>query len=154
MSSQINLVVDPVIRTRPRTPLSIQPDASIRDAMSALRDACRGCLLVCHDRQILGIFTERDALRLMAADADFDRPVGSAMQFPVITVKQNEPVSKAIALMLRGGYRRLPVLDDTGDAVGIFTVRTLLHYIVEHFSGVVYTLPPEPHYATHLREGA
>lgn len=154
MSSHINLVVAPVIRTHPRTPLAIHPDASIRDAMAALRDACRGCLLVCSEQQILGIFTERDALRLMATDADFDQPITSVMQSPVITVEHQESVSEAIALMLRGGYRRLPVLNTTGTPVGIFTVRTVLHYIVEHFSGVVYTLPPEPHYAMHLREGA
>lgn len=154
MNSQINLEVDPVIRAHPRSPLSIQANASIRDAMAVLRDACRGCLLVCRDQHMAGIFTERDALRAMALDTDFSQPVESVMQSPVVSVEYHESVSDAIFRMLQGGYRRLPVLNDSGEPIGILTVKTILHYLVDHFPGVVYTLPPEPHYATHLREGA
>lgn len=154
MNSQINLAVDPVIRAHPRTPLCIDPTASIREAMAVLRDSCRGCLLICRDNRVAGIFTERDALRLMASEADFDQTIESVMQTSVVTVEYDESVHEAIARMLKGGYRRLPVLNDTGEPIGVLTVKTILHYLVDHFPSVVYTLPPEPHYSTHLREGA
>ncbi|MDA1232254.1 MAG: CBS domain-containing protein [Planctomycetota bacterium] len=154
MNSQINLAVDPVIRAHPRTLLCIEANASIREAMALLRDACRGCLLVCRDQQMAGIFTERDALRVMALETDVDRPVESVMQSPVVSVEYDVSVGEAITRMLRGGYRRLPVLSGSSEPIGILTMKTILHYLVDHFPSVVYTLPPEPHYATHLREGA
>lgn len=154
MSSQINLAVDPVIRARPPVPLCIQREATIREAMEAMREAGRGCLLICRDRQLAGIFTERDALRLMATDTDFDQPVETVMQAPVVSVQYHETVGEAVSRMSNGDFRRLPVLNDEGEPIGILTVKTILRYLVDHFPGVVYTLPPEPHYVTHLREGA
>jgi hypothetical protein len=53
-----------------------------------------------------------------------------------------------------GGFRRLPIVDDQGNVEGVLKVSGLLHYLVEHFPKVVYTLPPEPHYKTAAREGA
>ena len=154
MSSHLNLTLDPVLRAFPRTPLCLQPEATVRAAMSVLRESRRGCLLICRNKKVTGIFTERDALRLMAAGADFDQPLESVMQTNVVTVDYHETVSVAISRMSEGGYRRLPVLNDLGEPIGILSVKTILHYLVEHFSGVVYTLPPEPHYVTQLREGA
>ena len=154
MNSQINLAVDPVVRAHPRTLLSIQANASIREAMAVLRDACRGCVLIFRDQQMAGIFTERDALRVMALETDVDQSVESVMHSPVVSVEYDESVSTAISRMLRGGYRRLPVLNGSSEPIGILTVKTILHYLVDHFPSVVYTLPPEPHYSTHLREGA
>lgn len=154
MSSLINLSVDAVIRAHPRTPLCIEANASIREAVAVLREACRGCLLVCRNQRMAGIFTERDALRVMALETDVNRPIESVMQSPVVSVEYDESVSEAISRMLRGGYRRLPVLNGSSEPIGILTMKTILQYLVDHFPSVVYTLPPEPHYATHLREGA
>ena len=40
------------------------------------------------------------------------------------------------------------------DVTGVLKVSGILHYLVEHFPKVVYTLPPEPHHKTAAREGA
>ncbi len=154
MNSHVKLDLDPVLRARPPAPLCVDPKESIRAAMNALRDACRGCLLVCRDNRMFGIFTERDALRLMATDTDYDQPIESVMHAPVVTVDYHESVGTAISRMLDGGHRRLPVLNDAGEPIAVLTVKTILRYLVEHFPSVVYTLPPEPHYVTHVREGA
>jgi len=154
MTSHLHLTIDPVTRAYPKKPLRLEPEASIRVAMSALKESRLGCLLICRDKQLAGIFTERDALRLMAVGTNFDQPVESVMRSPVITVKHSETVANAISLMSEGGYRSLPVLNDEGEPIGVLSVKTILRYLVEHFPGVVYTLPPEPHHVTQLREGA
>ena len=56
--------------------------------------------------------------------------------------------------MAKGGYRRLPVVDEAGHPIGVLGVSRLLEYLVEHFPKVVYTLPPQPHRASQEREGA
>jgi hypothetical protein len=63
-------------------------------------------------------------------------------------------VGKAIGLMSAGGFRRLPIVDDQGKPVGLLKVSGILHYLVEHFPKVVYTLPPAPHHKMGEREGA
>ena len=71
-----------------------------------------------------------------------------------VTVKAGDSVGKAIAKMSFGGYRRLPIVNDQGAAVGLLKVSGILHYLVEHFPEVVYTLPPKPHHMHKEREGA
>lgn len=154
MGSFINLSHDAVLHAYPRTPLCIPPESTIRDAMQSMKEAQRGCILICRGPSLEGIFTERDVLRLMANGADFDQPVETVMQRNVVCLNHNESVREAISRMYEGGYRRLPVLNDAGEPIGIVTVKTLLRYLVEHFPSLVYTLPPDPHYVTQGREGA
>ena len=55
--------------------------------------------------------------------------------------------------MIEGGYRHLPVVHD-GLPQGILSVKRIVHYLVEHFPGTVYNLPPDPGMVHHEREGA
>jgi CBS domain-containing protein len=102
----------------------------------------------------VGIFTERDAVRLLAGSADLEVPIEQVMVREVVTLAQRDTVAKAIAMMWEGGYRRLPILDEAGRPVGMLGVAGILHFMVEHFPDVVYTLPPQPHAASQERDGA
>jgi len=104
--------------------------------------------------KLSGVFTERDALRLLADGKNVDGPVSEVMVRNPVTVRKTDTVARAISLMSVGGFRRLPIVDDKGNIEGVLKVSGLLHYLVEHFPKVVYTLPPEPHYKTAAREGA
>lgn len=110
--------------------------------------------MVCEDQRLLGVFTERDALRLLADGANLDVPVAEKMIQNPITVRKTDTVARAISLMSVGGFRRLPIIDEAGRIEGVLKVSALLHYLVEHFPKVIYTLPPEPHYKPAAREGA
>ncbi len=154
MNFQSNIVVDTVLQAFPLSPLCASPETTIREAFETLRSHRRGCLLICQDQRLVGIFTERDALRLMVDGTDFQQPIRQVMQHPVATAWHDETVGDAVARMSEGGFRQLPILNDAREPVGILTVRSILRYLVEHFPGVVYTLPPEPHYVVQGREGA
>ena len=56
--------------------------------------------------------------------------------------------------MEEGGYRHLPVVDENGKAVGMLSVKRIIRYLVEHFPGAVYNLPPDPGAVQQEREGA
>jgi predicted transcriptional regulator len=71
-----------------------------------------------------------------------------------VTLRKSDTVGRAIGLMSAGGFRRLPIVDEQGQIQGVLKVSGILHYLVEHFPKVVYTLPPEPHHKTVTREGA
>jgi len=71
-----------------------------------------------------------------------------------VFVHPKQAIGVAIKLMEEGGYRHLPVVDEKGKALGILSVKRIVHYLVEHFPGTVYNLPPEPGVVQHEREGA
>jgi CBS domain-containing protein len=51
----------------PLPPLCIEPERPTRSALEMLRDLGRGAVLVCRQGVLVGIFTERDALRVLAS---------------------------------------------------------------------------------------
>ncbi|MCH2126846.1 MAG: CBS domain-containing protein [Pirellulaceae bacterium] len=154
MSFELKLDTETIGQAFTDPPLSVSPDTSIREVFCLLKQHNRGNILVCDGEVLVGIFTERDALRIMAQDANLEQPISSVMTKNPVVLFQEATVSKAISMMARGGYRRIPVVDSAGVPLGVVKVSGILHYLVEHFPKVIYNLPPEPHHSTEQREGA
>jgi CBS domain-containing protein len=151
---QLHLETETVEHCYPVQPLLAAPEDTVRAVLARLRQARTGAAMVCDNRKLVGVFTERDALRLLADGANLDVPVSQVMVRHPVTLHKNDTVGRAIGLMSAGGFRRLPIVDDAGHVQGVVKVSGILHYLVEHFPKVVYTLPPEPHHKTVTREGA
>jgi CBS domain-containing protein len=66
----------------------------------------------------------------------------------------NATVGDAIRMMAEGGYRHLPIVDQSGQPKGVLAARGIVHYLVDHFPETVYNLPPDPKAAPKSREGA
>ncbi len=135
-------------------PLIVSPDVPVRKVFELLKAENRGCVLICQEDQLVGIFTERDALKRMAAGGSLDVPIAEAMNPSPSTIHQSATIDAAIAQMSSGGYRRLPVLDDSGKPIGLLKVGSVMHYLVQHFPTFVYNLPPDPDQRPPQREGA
>lgn len=154
MSFHLHLDTERVQHIDQDEPLCVEPEVAISEVLSRLKDYKKGSVLICQGGKLQGVFTERDALRLMAAGADLAASIDTVMTKDPVTTSVSETVGSAIQKMAVGGYRRLPVVDDSGAPVGLLRVNHILHYLVEHFPEVVYNLPPKPHHATQKREGA
>ena len=76
---QLNLDSDTVDRCDPVEPLCLTPTDTVADAFRQMKDHNRGAVLVCDQQVVIGIFTERDALKMMAAGASFDVPLQQSM---------------------------------------------------------------------------
>lgn len=150
----LDLNTETVDHAYPTEPLCVEPTTPTRKVFDTLKSRNMGCALICSDGVLKGIFTERDALKLLAGKADLDVPISDYMVPDPVTISSAYSVGKAIAKMSFGGYRRLPIIDEEGKPVGMLKVRGILHYMVEHFPGVIYNLPPTPHHNTQQREGA
>lgn len=154
MDFRLNLETETIREVYSADPLCVAPSAGLREVFELLRARNRGCVLVCEDGKLSGIFTERDCLRLMAAGDALERVIGDVMVRDPVRVRVGESVASAIHKMSVGGYRRLPVVDQADRPIGVLNVSGILHYFVEHFPAVIYNLPPEPHHAMQEREGA
>ncbi|MCA9201855.1 MAG: CBS domain-containing protein [Planctomycetales bacterium] len=151
---QLHLGDEAVGQAFPRQPLCVEPRDTIRHVFQVLKEQRRGCVLICQDEQLVGIFTERDALQWMVDGGDLDQPIETVMRRPVTTLSGAAYVGTAIQKMSQAGFRRLPIVDESNKPTGVLTSKTILHYLVQHFPTIVYTLPPEPHHRMQDREGA
>jgi CBS domain-containing protein len=154
VSFDLQLDTETVDQTHPPRPLCVEPERSVRDILQLLRNEETESVLVCRAGVLVGIFTERDALRLTASDAELDVPVEQVMSAKPECISNRETVGAAISKMAEGGFRHLPIIDDEGHPVGLLKVSLILHYLVQHFPKYIYNLPPKPHQATRQREGA
>lgn len=148
------LRTESIEQAHPAEPVCVGPTTFVREVFQLMKQANTGSVLVCESDKLLGIFTERDALRLMASGAELDSPISNVMTKEPVCISVGDTVRSAISEMSIGGYRRLPIVDGSGRAVGILKVSGILRYLVEHFPDVVYNLPPKPNHHTQHREGA
>ena len=149
-----DLKTETVSRLHPTPPWLVQLTQPVSDAIKLMREKKVGCVLVCEQRRIVGIFTERDLLRrVMAQGKPLDTSMEDCMTPNPVTVNPKDSISSAIKRMQKGGYRHLPVVIDERP-VGILSVKRIVHYLVEHFPTMVYNLPPHPQPIQPRREGA
>src|SRR2546425_5370567 len=150
-----NLKIDSVSRLEPAPPLWVSPTQTVAEAVAAMRREGVGCVLVCADDRVLGIFTERDLMRrVLAPGKPLTLTVAECMTPNPVAVHPKEPISAAVRLMEEGGYRHLPVVDEVGRVVGVLSVKRIVHYLVEHFPATIYNLPPALDVVQQRPEGA
>lgn len=148
------LTTETIEQAHPVEAVCVDPGVTVRAVLQLMKERNDGSVLITRDDKLVGIFTERDALRIMAEGADLEIPIEQVMVADPVTLSASDTVGKAIAKMSIGGYRRLPIVGESGGVIGVLKVSGILRYLVEHFPDVVYTLPPKPHHRTATREGA
>ena len=111
----------------PRVPVSVAPTDSVRRAIRRMAEHNVGAVLVLEEQKPVGIFTERDVL--VKIGDDLESPVSHYMTSNPQTLSQNDSVAYALHEMDVGGYRHLPIVDDSGNATGMVSVRDVLHYL-------------------------
>ena len=151
---QLSLENEGVGAAYPDQPLAASADETVGTVMQLLRAQRTGAVLLCDGPKLVGIFTERDALKQMANGADLSAPVRSVMTSEPATVAANATVASAIRMMTEGAYRHLPIVDQNGQPRGVLGVHGIVHYLVDHFPETVYNLPPDSKAAPKAREGA
>jgi CBS domain-containing protein len=83
----------------------------------------------------MGIVTERDVARMVGFSAKFfaDMAVSEVMSKPLITINTDTSVKDALALMEQKDIRRLPVVDNKGQMVGIITAKDIFKVFMKIF---------------------
>ncbi len=104
-----------------------KPDITVKDAIKVLDEKHVGSIVITDEsRKCLGIFTERDALRVVANDMSLDTPIHQVMTKHVATIGEEASVDEARRIIMSHGIRHLPVINSNEELVGLFSVRRLL----------------------------
>lgn len=111
-------------------------EESIQVAAARLRDRCVGSLMVCDKGgRPIGILTDRDvAIRVIAECLDpAETLVEDVMSVAPTCVTESTSIEAALAAMRRGPHRRLPVVNDAGELVGVICLDDILDTLAQEF---------------------
>lgn len=110
--------------------VTIEPVATLAQAVTMLTERRIGALVVTGaDRRIVGIVSERDIVRTMAAHgfAALDLPVAEAMTRKVVTCGTTDTVREIMERMTAGKFRHVPVVEQ-GRLTGIISIGDVVKF--------------------------
>ena len=145
----------PIKNLKTRKPIFVSPGHSVADAIHLMQQKRLGCVAVTENDKLVGIFTERDVLLKIAGKADPKTlKVGDVMTANPQAFQPEDSVAYILNAMHVGGYRHVPVVDESGKPLAVASVKDIVSFILDHFAEDVLNLPPEPIRRTDQREGA
>ena len=122
------MAIGDVMRVRVVT---VEPNASVRTAVLRMLEEQVGSVAVCEQGRLVGIFTERDVLRLAGeADSLDDIRIGDVMTKELAKVSPDTSIVDAAGLMGARKIRHLPVVEDD-HLLGLVGIRDVLGALVE-----------------------
>ncbi len=151
-----NMQEEQVSRLDLREPVLIQPEATVREAVRAMRKGALGCaILIDKDRKPVGMFTESMVTQLVASKPEaIDDPISThaANRWPQVTL--SDPIALVLDALETNNVRFLSVVDEDGRIAGLTGQKGLMEYVAEHYPGQVMVQRVGQKPGMETREGA
>jgi CBS domain-containing protein len=125
---------------------SIEPEASVFEALKLMADQNTGALLVLAENKVEGIISERDCVRRVDLHGRTarDTKVKDIMTSKVLYAQASQSLEECVAIMIDKSIRHLPVFEDQ-ELVGLISSRDALREMVDQQKFVISQLE---HYIT------
>lgn len=137
----------PLSELQVREPVRVAQTTQLGEIVERMAKEKRGAVCV-EDAggKLVGIFTEHDAMVRLdhGSTAWRTMPVREVMIKNPKTLRSSSTVREALAMMTAGKFRRVPIVDDDGRAIGIVSVRNILAHVASFFPEEFLNLPPDP----------
>lgn len=104
--------------------LMLSPMTCVADAIMAMKEARTSFILATETQKLVGIFTERDVVRLLASQRNLEPlTLADLMTRTVLTLKTSEVCTlfEVTKLFKQHRIRHIPVLDDQEQILGVVT---------------------------------
>jgi len=102
-------------------------DTSVMEITRLMGEERIGSVIITENDEPKGIFTERDLLTtLLAEGKEFNVPVGDYSSSPIIVAGKTITALEAAYVMSTHSIKRLPLVDEKEEMVGIVTARDLV----------------------------
>lgn len=115
-----------------RSPVTVRPEASVLEAARRMRERKVGSVIVVDEAgAVRGILTDRDIVMAIAAGRfrGPDQPVEEIMTREPVCLASHQPVERGLAAMRDCGVRRMPVLNDDGELVGVVSLDDIVMHM-------------------------
>jgi CBS domain-containing protein len=107
--------------------IEVAPEDTLGEVAERMTALNVGAVVVKDFGRLIGILTERDLLKAMAARVHTSEArVRQWMTENPITASAETDVEEAARVMLENGFRHLPVLDENGQVAGVVSLRRVV----------------------------
>jgi CBS domain-containing protein len=127
------MTVRSILERKGREVVTVAPEQTLADAARLLSENRIGAVvLVNADQGVLGILSERDIVRAIAAEGAvaLDRPISAFMTSKVQVCNEAATVNEVMQVMTEGRFRHLPVEKD-GRLVGLVSIGDVVKWRME-----------------------
>ena len=110
---------------------SVEPKATIFEALEIMSEKEIGALLVMEDGKLTGIFSERDYARkvILKGKSSKETRVGELMTKKVFYINSQKTINDCMAMMTAKRIRHVPVIEDN-QVIGIVTIGDVVNQII------------------------
>lgn len=107
--------------------ITASPMMTVKETIETMYEKHIGCVVaIDEDKKCMGIFTERDAIRMIAKNVQLDQPLDNVMTKNVVTVTENSSFNEVRRIICSHRIRHLPVVNQKDKLVGLLSVRDTL----------------------------
>jgi CBS domain-containing protein len=111
--------------------LTVAPGDALGEVAQRMVGRDVGAVLVMENDSLVGILTERDVLRAVAAGIQDDTIVSDWMTRDPDTMSPDDTTQHAAVLMIHGGFRHMPLVEGD-EVVGMLSIRDLMRVVLDN----------------------
>ncbi len=133
---KIDLKISNIIKSGKKV-LTLDIESSIEDALVIMQNYKIGSIIVTNADEYIGIITEKDILKLTFKEVDTTSNIEEFMTKPLVTVNEDELVATVIDVMKHRKIRRVVVINNNNEIIGILTNRDILKHIKGNYTRIL-----------------
>jgi CBS domain-containing protein len=110
--------------------VTAKANITVKAAIRTLHEKHVGSVVITDDnKKCAGIFTERDAFRIIANEVPLDTTIDQVMTKNVVTIGEEASLEEVRRLLISHRIRHIPVVNQKGELTGLFSVRKFLEQL-------------------------
>ncbi|MEK9148872.1 MAG: CBS domain-containing protein, partial [Candidatus Desantisbacteria bacterium] len=107
--------------------VSVPPQTSISEAIQLMGKEEISSLIISVDKKPLGIFTEKDAVRVLHDGLSLERRIDEVMTSPILSAVLDMNIYQAHEMFERHKIRHLVVVEESGNIAGVVTISDIIN---------------------------
>jgi CBS domain-containing protein len=111
--------------------LTVEPGDRLGEVAQRMVARDVGAVIVLEGEELVGILTERDVLRAVAAGIQDETLVSDWMTRDPETMSPDDTTQHAAVLMIHGGFRHMPLVEGER-VVGVLSIRDLMRVVLDN----------------------
>jgi CBS domain-containing protein len=114
-----------------RSAATVCQNDTVADAAQIMKDRDVGSVVVVEDNKVVGILTDRDIVLRVGTDGhgSLEAPVSSVMTRMPLCLSANVDVEQCLERMEAHGVRRIPIVDDDDELIGVVSLDDILIHL-------------------------
>lgn len=123
--------IEVILNQKNRQIFSIEPDATVYDAIALMAEKNIGALVVVENGNLVGVLSERDYTRkvMLRGKRSRETLIREIMSTQLTTVDPKHSVDECLRSMTEKRIRHLPVVKD-GAIIGVISIGDLVKHVI------------------------